>query len=92
MRRHAEVAFADWDPAARSGPTVFQWSACFPLLAVELLDGDLGAGLENARVMLEAFQQPLPEDVHDALTEAVEREDAATLAVAVERARALRYA
>jgi hypothetical protein len=92
LRRHARTAFADWDPSSRSGPTVFQWSVRFPLLAIELEEGHGEAALGEARAMLDPFQQPLPDELDEVLRTAVEREDPAMLGRAVELARALGYA
>jgi predicted ATPase/class 3 adenylate cyclase len=69
-RRWGAAALADWPAAKRAGPTVFQWSARFPLLAVDLEQGQLESASEHARRMLDYSQQPLTPDVGAALEEA----------------------
>jgi hypothetical protein len=91
-RRYAEVAFADWDPSARSGPTVFQWTARFPMLGVELARGRSDAAFAHARAMLDEFQQPLPPDLRAVLAEAVQHGDASRLDEALELAAASGHA
>jgi tetratricopeptide (TPR) repeat protein len=90
--RHADDALEDWDPSIRSaGPTVFQWTARFPMLAVELERGGLDAALEHARAMLAESQQPLPEGLRAALAEAVETAQPERLREVVELARPRGY-
>jgi predicted ATPase/class 3 adenylate cyclase len=91
LRRFVAAAFADWDPGNRSGPTVFQWTARFPLLAAELAEGNTEAAFEQARAMLDPDLQPLPEALDHELRAGVERGDPALLERAVERGRALGY-
>jgi hypothetical protein len=74
-----------------SGPRVFQWTARFPLLAIELEERNVDAAVEHALAMLDPIQQPLPEELAEMLTEAVERRDAKLLQRAVEVARPLGY-
>ena len=81
---HAARALADWEMEGRAGPTVFQWSARFPLLAVEVTRGDIEAARTHARVMLDPSQQPLPEDVAEALRAAIDTGAAARFVTAVE--------
>jgi predicted ATPase/class 3 adenylate cyclase len=93
VSRFAEEAFRDWDSSRRSaGPTVFQWAARFPMLGVALAGGRSDEALEQARAMLDDFQQPLPPDIRDVLDEAVEREDPSRLAEALELARTTGHA
>jgi hypothetical protein len=70
-QRWGAVALADWPTAKRAGPTVFQWSARFPLLAVAIEDGRLDEAAKQARGMLHETQQPLVSDVRAVLEEAV---------------------
>jgi predicted ATPase/class 3 adenylate cyclase len=90
-RRFADVAFADWRPGLYSGPRVFQWTARFPLLAIELEERNVDAAVEHALAMLDPIQQPLPEELAEMLAEAAERRDAKLLQRAVEVARPLGY-
>jgi predicted ATPase/class 3 adenylate cyclase len=92
VERFAEAAFEDWQPGLYSGPRVFQWTARFPVLAVELARGRLEVALEQGRAMLDSFQQPLPTELHAALAQAVEDEDSAKLEHALDLARARGYA
>jgi predicted ATPase/class 3 adenylate cyclase len=61
------TALADWPPDKRAGPTVFQWTARFPLLAVGVERQQADAALEQAHAMLDDSQQPLLADVRAAL-------------------------
>ena len=90
--RFAEAALADWDPRSRSGSSTFQWTARFPLLAIELARGEDEAALGHARVMLDVHQHPLPADLATPLAAAVERGDASLLAPALEVAGQRGYA
>jgi predicted ATPase/class 3 adenylate cyclase len=92
VRQFAAAAFADWDPAGRSGPTVFQWTARFPLLAVELAEGRVVPAFEQGSAMLDPLQQPLLPELGEALRIALERREVAFLERAVELARPLGYA
>jgi class 3 adenylate cyclase/tetratricopeptide (TPR) repeat protein len=47
------------------------WIALWPLLAVRLEDGDLGAGVELARVLVDPAQMKLPDDLEAPLAQAV---------------------
>ena len=60
-----EEAFADWHDGVHGSP--FEWTARFPLLAVELARGRLDGAVEHARAMLDESQQPLPEELAEAL-------------------------
>ena len=82
--REAARALALWDDSERTGPTVFQWTARFPLLAAELERGRTAAAAEHGAFLLEASQQPLPENVASALR-------TGALAAAVELGRPLGY-
>jgi predicted ATPase/class 3 adenylate cyclase len=88
----AEMALADWETEERSGPTVFQWTARFPMLAVELERGRLEAALEHARVMLDTSQQPLPAELGALVERAVMEGDETLLERALEAAAAIGYA
>jgi hypothetical protein len=66
-QRWGNVALADWPADKRAGPTVFQWSARFPLFAVDVELDRLESASEHARWMLDDSQQPLPADVRAAL-------------------------
>ncbi|MGH3132189.1 MAG: ATP-binding protein [Gaiellaceae bacterium] len=83
----AQAALAGWEAEDRLGPTVFQWTARFPLLGVELRRGRLEPALEHARAVLDASQQTLPSELHALVVDAVQTEDASVLAQAVECAR-----
>jgi hypothetical protein len=78
-------ALADWQSEGLRGSRVFEWTARFPLLGVQLAHGRLDAVGEHARAMLDESQQPLPEDIARGLSQAV---DAGTLE-SFERALAL---
>ncbi len=84
---HAHAALADWNRYQRSGPTVFQWAARFPLLAVEVERGRLDAALEQARAMLDPLQQPLPDELRELLQDAVEEGGGDSLTRPLELAR-----
>jgi predicted ATPase/class 3 adenylate cyclase len=88
----AEAAIGAWESAERFGPTIFQWTARFPMVGVELERGRAEAAFEHARAMLDPSQQPLPADVADALARAVEEEDSGLLRRALELARATGHA
>jgi tetratricopeptide (TPR) repeat protein len=81
------TALAAWERVGRAGPTVFQWSARFPLLAVDIGLGRIESATAHARFMLGEAQQPLPPDVRAALEEAVQAEttDAFEHAIVVAR-------
>jgi hypothetical protein len=64
-------ALEAWGRAGRAGPTVFQWSARFPMLAVDVERGQIDSAAAHARFMLEETQQPLPPDVRTALEDAI---------------------
>lgn len=55
VREHASRAFAGWSLAPMYS---FKWAAAWPLMAVNLADGDGDAALVNARVLLEPGAQP----------------------------------
>jgi tetratricopeptide (TPR) repeat protein len=83
--KHGRTALADWAREGRTGPTAFQWTARWPLLAVAVGRGDLAAVREHAGAMLDSSVQPLPDQLADALA----RED---FVRAVELAREVGYA
>jgi tetratricopeptide (TPR) repeat protein len=60
---HGAAALADWPPDKRAGPTVLQWTARFPLLAVAVERRRLDAAAEQTRALLHDSQQPLAPDV-----------------------------
>jgi tetratricopeptide (TPR) repeat protein len=85
------AALADWPSDKRAGPTVFQWSARFPLLAVDVERGRLDSAIAHARVMLDERQQPLSGDVRSALAEAERAGSLELFAHAIELARSRGY-
>ena len=89
---HAHAALADWHAYERSGPTVFQWTARFPLLGVELARGEEQAAMAHARAMLDASQQPLPKELHALCEQAVATSDLSLLSRALEVAKPMGYA
>jgi predicted ATPase len=90
---HGEAALADWaGERGRGGPTVFQWSARFPLLAVAVERGRTNAAFAHAREMLHESQQPLADDVREPLNRAVREQSILDLEEALERAHAAGYA
>jgi predicted ATPase/class 3 adenylate cyclase len=80
----ATDALRDWERSSRAGPTVFQWSARFPLVAVGVMRDQLEVSSEHARVMLHESQQPLPADVQNALRDALQAAETAAFAQAIE--------
>ena len=86
-RTWGAAALADWPAARRAGPTVFQWSARFPLLAVDVEHDQLDSALEHARRMLDESQQPLIPDVGAALEEATRTGSPDAFRRTVDRAR-----
>jgi hypothetical protein len=66
-----EISLAEWKSESRSGAPVFQWSARFPLLAVEVERDRLESATAHADVMLDESQQPLRADVREALEHAL---------------------
>jgi predicted ATPase/class 3 adenylate cyclase len=85
------AAIADWDRAGPLGPTIFQWSARFPLLAVDVARDRIDSAMGQATFMLDERQQALPDDVHEALTKAVQTGTREAFVHAVEVARRLGY-
>jgi predicted ATPase/class 3 adenylate cyclase len=65
--RWGAAALGDWPAAKRAGPTVFQWSARFPLLAADIAQDRVESASEHARRMLDQTQHPLVPDVEAAL-------------------------
>jgi predicted ATPase/class 3 adenylate cyclase len=88
----AERALATWSAEHRAGPTIFKWTAHFPMVGVELARGRLDAALEHCRAMLDPSQQPLPPGLRALVEGAVAAGDRASLARALEAAAALGYA
>ena len=86
--RLGEEALADWRSEGRTGHGVFEWMARFPLLGVAVAGGDLDAASRHAGMMLDASQQPLP----DELAAALESGAGDSFAQALELARAAGYA
>jgi predicted ATPase/class 3 adenylate cyclase len=89
--RWGSVALADWPAAKRAGPTVFQWSARFPLLALDVERDQLESASEHARRMLDDSQQPLPTDARAALEEATRTGSRDAFVRAIELARNYGY-
>ena len=87
-----EAALADWaaEPG-RGGPTVFQWSARFPLLAVALARGRTSTAFEHAGAMLDASQQPLAPEVREMLARAIREDRVDQLETALDVARVSGY-
>jgi predicted ATPase/class 3 adenylate cyclase len=81
------AALAEWPLAKRAGPTVFQWTARFPLLAVAVERGRLDSASEQAQAMLDEQQQPLPEDLRATLEQALVTPSPESFGAAVELAR-----
>ncbi|MGH3110731.1 MAG: ATP-binding protein, partial [Gaiellaceae bacterium] len=88
----AELAFVDWATGGRVRPTVFQWTARFPMLGAELERGRPEAALAHARAMLDPSQQPLPPELGELLERAVAEGDKALLGRALEAAAATGHA
>jgi predicted ATPase/class 3 adenylate cyclase len=88
----AELALAVWAAEHRVGPTIFKWTAHFPLVGVELARGRLDPALEHCRAMLDPSQQPLPPALRALVEGAVAAGDRASLERALEAAAALGYA
>jgi predicted ATPase len=78
VERHGAAALADWPHGKRAGRTVFQWTARFPLLAVDVERQRPDAALEHVRAMLHESQQPLAPEVRAGL-ESGRLADAVTL-------------
>jgi predicted ATPase/class 3 adenylate cyclase len=92
VTRYAGGALADWERVSGSaGPTIFQWTARFPLLAVALERGDLDAALDEAALVVDRSQQPLPLKLQEAVEEALRDRDPGKLRGALELARAGGY-
>jgi hypothetical protein len=85
--QHAGAALANWQQSGRTGPTVFQWTARFPLLALEVARGRADAALVHARAMLDSSQQPLPRDLGELLQSAIDAGEARFLERAVDAGR-----
>jgi predicted ATPase/class 3 adenylate cyclase len=88
----ADLAFADWTGRQRSGPSVFQWMARFPMVGVELQRGRLDAALAHARAMLDPSQALLPAELLAPVEAAVADGDRESLTRAFEAAGAAGYA
>ncbi|CAN5120001.1 hypothetical protein BH09ACT13_BH09ACT13_13530 [soil metagenome] len=88
----ADRAFAQWQPTSPGGGwSVFDWTARFPLLAVELARERSDAAFEHAKAMLDPSSQPLPPDLATLLEQAVGQRDPALLVRAIELARPRGY-
>jgi hypothetical protein len=70
---------------------VFQWTARFPLLAVDVARDRLDSATEHARAMLDEAQQPLTTDVQAALEDATRTRSRTALAQAIGLARRYGY-
>lgn len=88
----ADDALADWRSEGRRGSSVFEWTARFPLLGIELEHGGSERALDHARAMLDLSQQPLPHEIASVLELAVREERDELLERAVELARPGGYA
>ncbi|MDQ3672389.1 MAG: NB-ARC domain-containing protein, partial [Actinomycetota bacterium] len=91
-RTLAESAIDDWHAEGRAGPTVFQWTARFPLVGIELARGRLEPAIDHARAMLDPSQQTLPDELRTLVARAVEGRDASVLERALAEARSSGYA
>jgi hypothetical protein len=91
VERWAAQALRDWEDTGRQGPTVFQWTARFPLLATDLARGRLDSALGHAGWLVDDSQQPLPVGLAQLVAQALDRQDEALLARAVEEGRQLGY-
>jgi hypothetical protein len=89
--RFGKAAIADWTRVGRAGPTVFQWAGRFPLLAAAVARGGVEEAATQAEAMLHASQQPLPQDVREALQQALAERSATSFGRAIERARTSGY-
>lgn len=85
------IAVADWKSESRSGATVYQWSARFPLLAVDVERGRLESAAAHAHAMLDASQHPLRTDVREAVEEVLRNGSRATFQHAIDVARRYGY-
>jgi class 3 adenylate cyclase len=90
--RLGKLALDEWSRDERAGPTVFQWTARWPLVGAALSRADFAVAAAVARFMLDPSQQPLPDALAEALASALDREDEAMLAQALELARTGGYA
>jgi predicted ATPase/class 3 adenylate cyclase len=88
----AERALSVWRGESRSGPTIFQWTARFPLAGVHLAHGRLDAALEQLRALLDPALHPLPPELCSLVEEAVGDGSRASVERALTAAAALRYA
>ena len=84
--RWGDEARAHWEGTSRHGPTVFQWTARFPLLAADVTRGRLAQARTHAAAMLDPSQQPLPDDLVELLRAALAGGDN-RFELAVERGR-----
>jgi predicted ATPase/class 3 adenylate cyclase len=87
-----ERAVDAWGAEPRGGPTMFQWTARFPLVGVELAGGRLDAALDQCRAMLDPSQHPLPPELRALVAQAVADRSREALERALEAATALGYA
>jgi len=88
---HGAAALSNWQATSRSGPTVFQWTARFPLLAADVEQQRLDSAVEHARRILDENQQPLPAEISGALEDAAGTGSFAAFRRAVELARSRGY-
>jgi predicted ATPase/class 3 adenylate cyclase len=85
------AAVADWKSESRSGATIYQWSARFPLLAADVERDRFESASEQARFMLDQSQQPLRADVREAVEEALRTGSRGAFLHAVELAHTYGY-
>jgi hypothetical protein len=95
-RAQGHAALDAWQQSEMQYP--FQWAARWPLLAVELMAGDLTRAIEHARALLDPQQQRQPDALAAILEKAIQAEEGsqsegarASLERSVELARELRY-
>jgi len=87
-----ERAVDAWGTERRAGPTLFQWTARFPLVGVELARGRLDAALDQCRAMLDPSQHPLPPELRALVEQAVADGSQEALERALQAAVAIGYA
>ena len=91
-RRFATAAIDDWTRIGRAGPTVFQWTARFPLLAAAVREGDVDEAVKQAETMLDERQQPLPDELRMSLEAALRAPSLSAFEPALALARSAGYA
>ena len=80
-------ALATWLEQGQRGPTVFQWTARFPLLGVATGCGDVDTALVHAARMIDPQQQQLPHALAHSLESALEHPSVSSLEATLDLAR-----